>query len=302
MSITPQAIKDQEFQVKFRGYDPIEVKAYLDLVAEEFFDLHELKRKQEEEYAELDEKYQKLLREKEELVRAARDNEAYAEETQKEHLAWESQLAEIQRQVDRLEGLVKDLEQEKADLLQGREGREKDLSQEVQTLRDTIGAKQEAENQSGIEVEKLRLQLTLVEKQTEDLKKNDVVFKSTIIAAQNFADDLRKKSEQEAREIMDRAHAEVENYRRKAEEELSGLPVEIERLNRQRLQVKDDLKAILKSYLEKLEAFGDAGAGEHTEEDIPDLFQSITLADDGAVSPDELEQITMELGISTDKE
>ena len=41
MSITPQAIKDQEFQVKFRGYDAIEVKAYLELLAEEFFELHE---------------------------------------------------------------------------------------------------------------------------------------------------------------------------------------------------------------------------------------------------------------------
>ena len=39
--ITPQIIKDQEFQTKFRGYDPIEVKAYLDLIAEEFFDLQE---------------------------------------------------------------------------------------------------------------------------------------------------------------------------------------------------------------------------------------------------------------------
>lgn len=30
MAITPQAIKDQEFQVKFRGYDTVEVKAYLE--------------------------------------------------------------------------------------------------------------------------------------------------------------------------------------------------------------------------------------------------------------------------------
>jgi len=36
MAITPQAIKDQEFRVKFRGYDEIEVKAYLELIAEEF--------------------------------------------------------------------------------------------------------------------------------------------------------------------------------------------------------------------------------------------------------------------------
>ena len=49
MSITPQAIKDQEFQVKFRGYDTLEVKAYLELLAEEFFELHEQNRKMAEE-------------------------------------------------------------------------------------------------------------------------------------------------------------------------------------------------------------------------------------------------------------
>ena len=49
MSITPQAIKDQEFQVKFRGYDAIEVKAYLELLAEEFFELHEARSRQDEE-------------------------------------------------------------------------------------------------------------------------------------------------------------------------------------------------------------------------------------------------------------
>ena len=41
MAITPQAIKDQEFQTKFRGYDTIEVKGYLELIAEEFFELLE---------------------------------------------------------------------------------------------------------------------------------------------------------------------------------------------------------------------------------------------------------------------
>ena len=49
MAIIPQAIKDQEFQSKFRGYDPIEVKGYLELVAEEFFELLEKVRQQDEE-------------------------------------------------------------------------------------------------------------------------------------------------------------------------------------------------------------------------------------------------------------
>ena len=47
--LTPQSIKDQEFQTKFRGYEPIEVKAYLELLAEDFFELTEKNRVQAEE-------------------------------------------------------------------------------------------------------------------------------------------------------------------------------------------------------------------------------------------------------------
>jgi DivIVA domain-containing protein len=47
--LTPQAIKDQDFQIKFRGYDSIEVKAYLELLAEDFFELTEQNRLQAEE-------------------------------------------------------------------------------------------------------------------------------------------------------------------------------------------------------------------------------------------------------------
>ncbi len=39
--LKPQAIKDQEFQVKFRGYDPVEVRNFLELLAEDFFELLE---------------------------------------------------------------------------------------------------------------------------------------------------------------------------------------------------------------------------------------------------------------------
>ncbi|RUM46731.1 MAG: DivIVA domain-containing protein, partial [Desulfocapsa sp.] len=32
MTITPQLIKDQEFESKFRGFDPIEVRDYLETI------------------------------------------------------------------------------------------------------------------------------------------------------------------------------------------------------------------------------------------------------------------------------
>ena len=61
MAITPQAIKDQEFRVKLRGYDTIEVKAYLELIADEFFEMFE-QAKQQTDYID------GLIEEKEELI------------------------------------------------------------------------------------------------------------------------------------------------------------------------------------------------------------------------------------------
>ena len=60
MAITPQAIKDQEFQIKFRGYDAIEVKAYLELIAEEFFEVFEQVRQQNEDIEGLTEEKEDL--------------------------------------------------------------------------------------------------------------------------------------------------------------------------------------------------------------------------------------------------
>ena len=166
MSITPQTIKDQEFQVKFRGYDTIEVKAYLDLVAEEFFDLHEAKRKQEEEYAELNARYQSLLDEKDSLEKTIQDSEAYSGEAQKEQLAREMEFSEMQKRADRFEAMVKELEKEKGELLSSNEGKEKDLAEEVKTLRATLSEQQTAVIQANAEVEKLQHQLKLTEQKS----------------------------------------------------------------------------------------------------------------------------------------
>lgn len=303
MTITPQAIKDQEFQVKFRGYDPIEVKAYLDLIAEEFFELHEGNRRQTEAVAELDKKYQELFQEREELLRAARDGEAYADEIRKEQFARESALVEMQRKTDRLEGLVSVLEQEKADLLAARSDRENELSLETQALQGRIRDKQDELVRAEAEAEQLRQRLAEFEKQVADARQDEQVFKSTIIAAQSFAEDLRKKAEQESRQLMDQARHDVETYRRKAEAELAGLPVEIERLNQQRLQARDELRAILQTYLANLDAFGERPDSKNKTEDddLSDLFQSITLPDDALTGAAGLDQISQELGLATDK-
>jgi len=66
--LTPQAIKDQEFQIKFRGYDAIEVNAYLELLAEDFFELTEQNRIQADEIQALQSEQESLARDKEVLA------------------------------------------------------------------------------------------------------------------------------------------------------------------------------------------------------------------------------------------
>ena len=104
MSITPQAIKDQEFQVKFRGYDAIEVKAYLELLAEEFFELHEQNRKMAEEGAGLANDVETLQREKEEAQREGRKRIEELEKLKDEIKRHENQIIALQKEAEELRG------------------------------------------------------------------------------------------------------------------------------------------------------------------------------------------------------
>jgi len=112
MAITPQAIKDQEFQSKFRGYDPIEVKGYLELVAEEFFEILEKVRQQEGEY-------EALVLEKELLEEMNQKLEAdietalkTTEDVREESSEKDDVRAELEKEMEELQTARADLEEE----------------------------------------------------------------------------------------------------------------------------------------------------------------------------------------------
>jgi DivIVA domain-containing protein len=107
MTITPQAIRDQDFQTRFRGYDAIEVKGYLELVAEEFFELLEKIRHQEEiiqgrdQETEQDETDRNRLEEqlqdaRQEILRMG--EELAQRDEDKQHL--DEELAGLRREID----------------------------------------------------------------------------------------------------------------------------------------------------------------------------------------------------------
>ena len=232
MPTTPQMIKDQEFQTKFRGYDTIEVKEYLDHVAEEFFELLEAKHRQDEKIAALQSHCQELTEVKGDLAKLREQNAA------------------LQKQ-------VKDAAAEKETLFSSAENRERTLAKEVGGLRDRLKLMQQDAAVKDKNIEDLRRQLAASQTQVDELKKDETTWKHLIMAAQNFADDLRHKSEKSARDMMARARADIEAFRQKSQEELARLPSEIERLRQVREQVYEEVRRILQTHLEKLDSSSD---------------------------------------------
>jgi len=283
MAITPQAIKDQEFVVKFRGYDAIEVKAYLEMIAEEFFELFEEVRQQTEEIERLvDEKQDQIERHSslDKDISALMDkNDRLAEELAKSN----EQNTVLTREINELKETISDLEREKE---------EKDL--ELSAAREQIYVEKELAESEKKEKEDFVERLAEVEKKWSEQKNVEIDFKETLLAAQRFSREMRKTSEDEADEILKKARADAEKLRQETFQELARYPKEIERLKMKRNQVREDLRTVLTICLENLDIFKN---DEEDEEDFSDLFQSMVISDDGTVNHEELAKLDMELDL-----
>jgi len=277
---TPQAIKDQDFQLKFRGYDAIEVKAYLELLAEDFFEVTEQNRLQSEALA-------SLLREKDNLAAEVRLSQENAEGIQSEidqrYQGKDKENSELRAQAEEAKSKTLTLEDEN-----------RALRGKVVGLEEKLAGGVGASIHEKAEIEKLRTKIGLLEEQNKELKEQGYDFKTTILAAQKFADSLRQSSEEEAQRMMEKARADVQKFRTEASAELSRLPKEIEKLHQQRIQVREELRSMLNSYLEALAIFPDHEVAER-EDDLADLFESILLPDDDNADPDDINNINMDL-------
>lgn len=285
--LTPQSIKDQEFQTKFRGYEPIEVKAYLELLAEDFFELTEENRVQAEEIETLLSEQDSLQKEKEVLaaeVKISQENaEGIQEEIQDGYKHKDQEIIDLSAQLETITAAAAALEEENAAYLE-----------KITVLETTLAGGEGAILQEQAEIEKLRGRIELLDEQNSELKQEGVDFKTTILAAQKFSDNLRQTSQDDAQKIMDDAHAEIEKYRAEAEAELARLPKEIEELNQRKIQVRKDLETTLYSYLEALEDSPTSVVAEK-EDDLSDLFQSIQIPDGESVDPDDIDKIDIDL-------
>ncbi len=280
--LTPQSIKDQEFQTKFRGYEPIEVKAYLELLAEDFFELTEENRIQAEEIETLLIEKEALLKGKEALTNEVKISQENAEgvhaKIQENSKHKDQEIADLKIQFDNMTKTTASLEEENAAYLE-----------EIAGLEEALTSGEGSSLQGQAELTKLRDKIELLEEKNKELKQEGVDFKTTILAAQKFADSLRQSGQEEAEKILSEAHAEIEKFRNAAEAELARLPKEIEDLKQKKMKVRKDLEKTLYAYLEGLEvqSEGDSAANE---DDVADLFQRIQLPDDEKIDPDVIDK------------
>ena len=277
MTITPQLIKDQEFQVKFRGCDPLEVRDYLENIADHFFELQEKCKKQSEEL-------EKLRNEKESSDDYTGSLETDMEFTRKISDELKDGCSQKEERIKELTKEVDDLQLRIAD----------EASASVEEAKAEL-KEAEAENSS------LQGRIEILLEQNSDLKKEEVDFKATLASAQRFAMDLKEESKVEAAGMIADAEAEIKKIRDDAHEELERLPVEIEALKKKKGDVKADLKSTLESYLETIEVFYPDDEEETNEtpkvesedaaEEDNELFQTIQINDDGSIAPEDVPKL-----------
>jgi DivIVA domain-containing protein len=311
MALTPQLIKDQEFQVKFRGCDPLEVRDYLESIADEFFELQEQCKEQLEELEELRQAKDSSAEYNSSLETDMQFTRKISEELKDGCSQKEERIKELNKEVEELQLRIADMDQENAE-------RDEEVSEATARIEEAEDAVKVVQTEKEI----LHNKIEILKEQNQDLKKEEVDFKSTLATAQSFAEDLKEKSRQEAEQMIADANAAITKIREDAHAELERLPREIDSLKQKKSEVKSDLKATLASYLETIEVFypdeddvGDQEAQEAEEtqaevaenapvpDDLPqeestddsqgteDLFQTIAISDDGSLAADDVERL-----------
>ncbi len=282
MSITPQLIKDQEFQVKFRGFDPIEVRDYLETIADEFFELQERVKEQLEELEGLREEKETFENYNSSLETDMQFTRKISEELKDGCSQKEEKIQELTKEIEELQLRIDDIDQEKAE-----------QEEEVSAAEARIKEAEEALQAVTEEKETLDRRVALLQEQNNDLKKEEVDFKSTLATAQRFAEDLKEKSRIEAEEMVAAAHAEINKIRDDAQADLERLPREIEELKNKRGKVKQELKGILETYLETLDVFYPEEKEKPPTEPKYDteLFQKVEIGEDGSMSLEDLGKV-----------
>lgn len=256
--LKPQTIRDQEFQIAFRGYDPVEVKSYLELVADDYFELSEENRILQEKIitqksnsnspssifekeGEADDLQLEIDSSGKETTQSLQAKLAHAESRIKrlstENMGYLSQINELNKQLEFVEA------EAMKELKEGEEMMKQItiLAEQNAELKEksSLVEKDESEMKNLVaEAERLRVE-------NEQYREEERSLKRILISAQSFADTLRDNAEQEAADLLEAAKTEVAATTAQREEVIAHLTTEIEGLKEKKKEAEEELNRVL---------------------------------------------------------
>ena len=116
----------------------------------------------------------------------------------------------------------------------------------------------------------LRQEREALRQELHALKSEETSFKDAIISAQKVADEMKRKSREEANELLLAAQEEVKALKAEAHREVAELERRVDELRGMQSRLHDDLKAVIARYLEQMEANLAGAPVTATEVDVSD--------------------------------
>lgn len=235
--LTAQDIQSQEFEIKFRGYEPSEVNKFLEQVSDTIIELTEQNGAQAKEIAEL----------KEQLNSFTDDNES---------LETTSQTAEQDN--DNFDNEALTLTEEPQP--------ESEHLIEIEKLRTKVAVLEEMNNTLRQEELDFKTTITAAQSFSDSLKEASVAEATKLKEeSEARAAELKAASEAAAAEQMENLRLEIDSIKQESEQELAQLVTDIEKLKTQKKQVKGELKHTLYTYLNALDVDAPEEQSESSE-------------------------------------
>lgn len=267
MAMSPEEIIGKTFQIKFRGLNPDEVTAHLELLAGEFSALQERVVRLEKTVDD----------QKKELELAADDKKAFED------------VADVFKDnIEKLKSGLRVKEQNGLELLQELEsmrGRVTELVEERDGLKGTLNAKDtqisELESKyrmSRAAVDELRKKQVLLETENTAIKDRAEEHEQQLAKAREEFNGLAEQARNDSSRLVEVAKEEIERMRKNASLEIVQLKDDIEALSARRNQIQSELRSLLNNHLSRLEDFS-LGNRDRNLDQYDDLFQKIDFAE-----------------------
>jgi len=106
------------------------------------------------------------------------------------------------------------------------------------------------------ENKQLRERLDDMKNELNAYRDQEKSFQKAFVSAQQIAEDMKSKSEQEAKEIIVTAERDADQLRNEAHEEIAALEEQVDHLRLQKKTIRDELRNMLQNYIDGLDDAG----------------------------------------------